>query len=206
MPRFRESWYIRCGMTSSGITSSILSSTAITDLAWTGRHLWVATADGGMTRVADPAGAPVFDLYANSLRSANVTAVAGLVSTADDYARFLQMLLNGGALGDARILSPKSVQLMTSDHLGDRYGSAGMGFGLGFSVLEDLGARGTPGSEGEFGWGGAYHSTYWIDPAEELVVAYFTQVIPAAGLDDHARLRALVYQAVEDSAVPLGIR
>ena len=55
-----------------------------------------------------------------------------------------------------------------------------------------------PGSEGEFGWGGAYHSTYWVDPVEDLVVVYFTQVIPAYGLDDHGKIRTLVYQAIED--------
>jgi len=54
------------------------------------------------------------------------------------------------------------------------------------------------GSVGEFGWGGAYHSTYWVDPQEELVVVYLTQVIPASGLDDHARVRALIYQAIVD--------
>jgi CubicO group peptidase (beta-lactamase class C family) len=122
---------------------------------------------------------------------------AGLLSTAEDYARFLQMALNGGELDGVRILSPKSVELMTTNHVGDRYPwSGGMGFGLGFSVVEDLGARGLLGSPGEFGWGGAYHSTYWVDPVEDLVVVYFTQVIPARFLDDHAKLRALVYQAI----------
>jgi CubicO group peptidase (beta-lactamase class C family) len=85
---------------------------------------------------------------------------------------------------------------MTVDHLGDLSFRPGQGFGLGFSVLEDLGARGTPGSIGEFGWGGAYHSTYWVDPAKELVVVYMTQVIPAGNLDDHGKLRALVYQSL----------
>jgi CubicO group peptidase (beta-lactamase class C family) len=122
---------------------------------------------------------------------------AGLVSTAGDYARFLQMLLNGGSLNGERILSPKSVELMTTNHVGDLLGG-GSGFGLGFSVVEDLGARGLPGSVGEYGWGGAYHSTYWVDPEEEVVVVYLTQVIPAAGLDDHGRLRALIYQAIID--------
>ena len=69
---------------------------------------------------------------------------------------------------------------------------------MGFYVVEDLGERGQPGSEGEFGWGGAYHSTYWVDPSQELVVVYFTQMIPAGGLDDHGKLRALVYQAIVD--------
>jgi CubicO group peptidase (beta-lactamase class C family) len=55
-----------------------------------------------------------------------------------------------------------------------------------------------PGSTGEFGWGGAYHSTYWVDPKEQIVVVYFTQLIPAGGVDDHGKLRALVYQAIVD--------
>ena len=109
------------------------------------------------------------------------------------------MMLNGGELDGARILSSNTVELMTVNHVGDRYGwDAGLGFGLGFRVLRDLGARGTPGTVGEYGWGGAYHSTYWVDPAEELVVVYFTQLIPTAGVDDHAKLRALVYQAIDD--------
>lgn len=124
---------------------------------------------------------------------------AGLLSTARDYARFLQMLLNGGILDGRRILSPKSVELMTTDHLGERYGQPGRGFGLGFEVTQDLGRRGVPGSVGEYGWGGAYHSTYWVDPVERLVVVYFTQVIPARFLDDHGKLRALVYQAITDA-------
>ncbi len=121
---------------------------------------------------------------------------AGLVSTAHDYGRFLQMMLNEGRLGETRLLSPHTVRLMTTDHIGSQYGAAGMGFGLGFSVREDVGLTGVPGSEGEFGWGGAYHSTYWVDPAEEMVVVYLTQVIPARGLDDHQRIRALLYASI----------
>lgn len=122
---------------------------------------------------------------------------AGLLSTAQDYARFLQLLLNGGELDGVRILSHKSVELMTADHVGSRYSTQGVGFGLGFQVTKDLGARGHLGSVEEYGWGGAYHSTYWVDPSEELVVVYFTQLIPATGVDDHGKLRALVYQALE---------
>lgn len=123
---------------------------------------------------------------------------AGLLSTAMDYARFLQMMLNGGTWNGQRILSRKSVELMTTDHLRDiPYGPEGQGFGLGFKVATNLGARSTLGSVGDYGWGGAYHSHFWVDPAEEFVVVYFTQVIPARGLDDHAKLRALVYQALE---------
>lgn len=125
---------------------------------------------------------------------------AGLLSTARDYGRFLQMMLNGGELDGHRILSRKTVELMTVNHLANVKfpWTTGVGFGLGFSVLQDVGARGTPGSVGEYGWGGAYHSTYWVDPREELVVVYFTQLIPAGGIDDHGKLRTLIYQAIID--------
>ncbi|MGB2242880.1 MAG: serine hydrolase domain-containing protein [Flavobacteriaceae bacterium] len=130
----------------------------------------------------------------------NYSGGAGLVSTAMDYAKFLQMMLNGGTYNNHRILSRKSVELMTVDHLGgiDYSWQNGMGFGLGYSISKDLGLRGELGSVGEFGWGGAYHSSYWVDPKEELVVVYFTQVIPIQNVDDHQKLRALVYQAIID--------
>lgn len=130
----------------------------------------------------------------------NFSGGAGLLSTAEDYATFLQMMLNNGIYQGQRLLSRKTVELMTTSHLpeGVPMWTPGTGFGLGFSVLEDLGERGTPGTEGEFAWGGAYHSTYWVDPAEELVVVYFTQLIPANGIDDHQKLRALIYQAIVD--------
>ncbi len=123
---------------------------------------------------------------------------AGLVSTVSDYGRFLQMTLNGGTLDGPRLLSRTSINLMTTDHLAGRPFRPGEGFGLGFSVVLDAGARGVPGSVGEYGWGGAYHSTYWVDPKEALVVVYLTQIIPATGLDDHGKLRALIYQAITD--------
>ncbi|MXW16067.1 MAG: beta-lactamase family protein [Gemmatimonadetes bacterium] len=120
---------------------------------------------------------------------------AGLLSTARDYARFLQMMLNGGGLGDARILSPATVALMTSNHVGDLMGGAS-GFGLGFQVRLDLGAAGQPGSVGDYGWGGAYHTTFWVDPAERMVVVYFTQRRSFRPVDDHAKLRAVLYGAL----------
>jgi CubicO group peptidase (beta-lactamase class C family) len=123
---------------------------------------------------------------------------AGLLSTASDYAKFLQMMLNKGSLNGTRILAPSTVELMTVSHLGDiKYSwGSGLGFGLGFSVLEDLGDRGAPGSIGEFGWGGAYGTTYWVDPKEDLVVVYMKQLIPTNNLDDQNKLRTLVYQAI----------
>ncbi|MBM3501296.1 MAG: beta-lactamase family protein [Armatimonadetes bacterium] len=154
---------------------------------------------GGLVRAPDGAGMQAQGQYVDGPRM-SFSGGAGVVSTAADYARFLQMLLNGGTLDGVRLLAPSSVALMTTDHVGAVYGVPGVGFGLGFSVVEDVGARGTPGSVGEYGWGGAYHSTYWVDPAEELVVVYLTQVIPATGLDDFGKLRALVYQALTGPA------
>lgn len=124
---------------------------------------------------------------------------AGLTSTAEDYARFLQMTLNGGELNGVRLLSPKTVELMTVDHLNGIPFQPGNGMGLGFSVLKDLGARGTLGSEGEYGWGGAYHSTYWVDPVENLVVVYLTQILNAGALDDFNKLRSGIYQALVET-------
>jgi CubicO group peptidase (beta-lactamase class C family) len=126
---------------------------------------------------------------------------AGLLSTARDYGRFLQAMLNGGALDGARLLSPKSVELMTANHVGTLFAErgtadAGKGFGLGFDVWLDLGRIGQHGSEGAFGWGGAYHTSYWVDPREKLVAVVMTQLLPATGSDLHGRFRALVYQSI----------
>ncbi len=150
---------------------------------------------GGLERAPDGGGSEGQGDYVKGPRK-SYSGGAGLLSTAADYGRFLQMLLNGGELDGKRIMSRKSVELMTVDHLGDRPFRSGEGFGLGFSVVKDLGARGIPGSVGEFGWGGAYHSTYWVDPKEQLVVVYFTQLMRAGDIDDHGKLRALIYQAI----------
>ena len=122
---------------------------------------------------------------------------AGLLSTAADYSRFLEMMRRGGEFDGRRYLSRKSVELMLADHLAGVPFRPGVGFGLGFSIRNDLGEAGQPGSKGEFGWGGAYHSQYWVDPQERLTVVYLVQLIPAANIDDHGKLRALIYQAVE---------
>lgn len=125
---------------------------------------------------------------------------AGLLSTSIDYAKFLQMMLNGGEFNGNRILSPKTVELMIADHVEVRdipyQGKNGSGFGLGFAITKDVGAKGEPGSVGTFEWGGAYGSTYWADPKEELILVYFKQLTPTNGLDDQAKLKSLVYQAI----------
>ena len=125
---------------------------------------------------------------------ASFSGGAGLLSTTADYTRFLEALRRGGP-----VLGRKSVESMTVNHLPADLASLrpGAGFGLGFAVVSDLGAWGQPGSVGEFSWGGAYHTSYWVDPAEELTVVYMTQVLPAPGLDDFSKVRALIYQALD---------
>ncbi len=158
--------------------------------------VYSAFADKPLERAPDPGAMIGQGAYVNGPRK-SFSGGAGLLSTASDYAKFLQMMLNKGTYNAARILAPSTVELMTVSHLGKvPYTSDGQGFGLGFSVLEDLGDRGTPGSVGEFGWGGAYGSTYWVDPKEDLIVVYFKQLTPANGIDDQAKLRTLIYQAI----------
>jgi CubicO group peptidase (beta-lactamase class C family) len=121
---------------------------------------------------------------------------AGLLSTPMDYARFLQMLLNGGELDGVRILSPKTVELMTANHVGTLYSDGNMGFGLGFEVIEHLGKAGRFGSVGAYGWGSAYFQRFLVDPQEKLVAVFYAQLIPAGGLDLQERWRDLVYAAI----------
>jgi CubicO group peptidase (beta-lactamase class C family) len=121
---------------------------------------------------------------------------AGLLSTVNDYGRFLQMLLNNGELEGARVLSPKSVELMHANHTGDKYVRDTNAFGLGFWVLQDLGYYGELGSEGSYGWGSAYFPQYLVDPKERLVAIFMTQHMPSGGLDLNQRFKTLMYQAL----------
>jgi CubicO group peptidase (beta-lactamase class C family) len=124
----------------------------------------------------------------------------GLISSAIDYLHFGQMLLNGGELDGKRILSRKSVELMTTDHLGDIPGlwSPGYGFGLGFAVLEDVGKTGALGSVGEFNWGGAAGTRFWADPKEGLIGIYMIQILPHTDLPYGTEFRSFTYQAISD--------
>jgi CubicO group peptidase (beta-lactamase class C family) len=126
----------------------------------------------------------------------------GLVSTAGDYARFLQMLLNNGTFDGVRYLSRKTVELMTADHLGPITGAPdlllpGYGFGLGFAVRLQPGISHVPGSVGQYFWGGLAGTTFWVDPAEEL---FAIMMIQAPGQRDYFRtlFRDLVYAAFDD--------
>jgi CubicO group peptidase (beta-lactamase class C family) len=122
---------------------------------------------------------------------------AGLLSTAGDYSRFLEMLRSGGTYEGKRYISRASVELMSHDTLVSAPYQPGQGFGLGFRVTKDPSLMGNLGSVGDYGWGGAYHSTYWVDPKEDLTVVYMTQLIPNDGLEEQAKIRALIYSALE---------
>jgi CubicO group peptidase (beta-lactamase class C family) len=122
---------------------------------------------------------------------------AGLLSTASDYARLMRMMANGGMLDGVRILGPKSVALMTSNFVGSLYNEGRTGFGLGFEVVEHMGRSGRYGSEGAFGWGSAYYANYWIDPHEDMMGIYFSQLVPNGGLDLQTKFRTMAYAAIE---------
>lgn len=122
----------------------------------------------------------------------------GLTSTAYDYLRFCQMLLNQGQYEGKRLLSRKTVQLMSSDNLGTIPGMGpGMGFGLGFAVSKAPGEAGMMGSPGEFNWGGAAGTKFWIDPQEEMIGIFMIQIMPNTP-DYGVEFRVLAYQAIAD--------
>lgn len=123
---------------------------------------------------------------------------AGLVSSASDYARFLQMLLNGGIFEGARILGPKTVQLMTSNQIGELNLGEGVKFTLGFALDLGPGRSGNIGSGGIYSWGGFFNTTFWVDPKEELVAILMTQLYPNNDVDILNKFRVMTYQAVID--------
>jgi CubicO group peptidase (beta-lactamase class C family) len=144
-----------------------------------------------------------------------LSAGGGMLSTLPDYVRFTQMLVGGGELDGVRVLAPRTVRLMTANHLdGDlkawsaggftNTDFAGIGFGLGFAVVVDPVRSHSPASPGEFYWGGAAGTVFWVDPAEDLTVVFMTQLLNMTGgqlvagdaLPIRARLRQLVYSAV----------
>jgi CubicO group peptidase (beta-lactamase class C family) len=135
----------------------------------------------------------------------------GLVSTASDYLRFAQMLLNGGVLDGERVLGPRTLALMTQNHLPGAQDLAalatgafsettydGTGFGLGFWVLLDQARAQSVSSPGEFGWGGMASTVFWVDPAEDLIVLFLTQLTPSGTFDFRGQLRSIVYGAIVD--------
>jgi len=136
----------------------------------------------------------------------------GLCSTASDYLTFCRTLLSGGELGGVRLLGPKTLKLMASNHLpGGAYLPVlsrsmfsestldGVGFGLGFAVTMDPARTLLPGSAGEYYWGGMASTAFWIDPAEELITIFMTQLIPSSSYPIRRELRTMVYAAISDS-------
>jgi CubicO group peptidase (beta-lactamase class C family) len=159
------------------------------------RHRLVAVyaSDTSNHAVRAPDGATGQGHYADGPRR-NFSGGAGLVSTARDYARFLQMVLGGGALGATRILSPHTVMLMTTNQVGKQFGMPGLGFGMGFETVDRYGADDLS-SMGTFGWGGAYGSQYKVDPKERLVMLFMINQLPNSS-DVSAKFFTLVYQAL----------
>jgi len=120
---------------------------------------------------------------------------AGLLSTARDYGRFLEMIRRGGELDGVRILAPRTVRLMTTNQVGTLHSATGLGFGLGFETTDRYGANGMD-SEGAFGWGGAYGSVYRVDPEAKLVMVLMIQLLPNT-TDIRTVFPTLVYQALD---------
>ena len=167
---------------------------------------YAADGRGGMTLQDDPTTSSFLT------PPSCISGGGGLCATASDYLTFCRALLNGGALGDVRLLSPKTIALMTSNHLpGGRdltemskslfseASYAGVGFGLGFSVTMDPAKTLIPGSAGEYAWGGAASTAFWIDPREELIAIFMTQLLPSSAYPVRRELRTMVYSAFTES-------
>jgi CubicO group peptidase (beta-lactamase class C family) len=166
--------------------------------------LYTKRPEGGMKLAEDGPGSGFRDG-----RVKTFSGGGGLVSTVDDYLRFAEMQRRGGALGDARLLGPRTMRLMASNHLpGDlaamgqkvwaEVSFEGIGFGLGGWVMLDPVHAQTLGSAGDFGWGGMASTVYWVDPAEDIVVIFLTQLMPSSSYPNRKELRALVYSSLVD--------
>jgi len=157
----------------------------------------------------DPASGQKISVLDVSAEPMNDSAGAGALSTATDYLRFAQMLLNGGELDGVRVLSRSTIKLMTSDHLGTRIaapfqpgelllGTPGYTFGLGFAVRQGDGVAGVAGSAGEFMWAGYAGTYFWVDPKEEIVGIYMSQAPSPIRAYYRKMFKGLVYQALVD--------
>ena len=135
----------------------------------------------------------------------------GLVSTAQDYHRFCQMLLNEGKLDGVRLLGPKTIELMSMNHLPDgqdlseralgtfsETANDGVGFGLGFAMIVDLPRTQNVGSIGEYYWGGAASTIFWIDPVEEMIVVFLTQFMPSGTFNFRGQIKQILYPGLVD--------
>jgi CubicO group peptidase (beta-lactamase class C family) len=149
------------------------------------------TTERGVTPVPRPA----------QVNTRYFSGAGGLSSTAADYLRFCQMSLNGGELNGLRLLSRKSVEAMTVNHIGDLKGwlvPPGVRFGLGYAVLTDLGEFQGLGSVGSYWWGGAFGTTFWIDPKEQMIGIMMIQLRPYSHIAIRSQFRTLATQAIVD--------
>ena len=160
-------------------------------------------------RIAQPLPQQTFPMFDPTVPPANDLDGEGGMSTAMDYLRFSQMLLDGGKLGGTHVVSRSTVALMTSDHLGARpnspvgpgellLGVPGYTFGLGFAVRSGAGTAGVPGSAGEYMWGGAGGTYFWVDPREELAVVFMSQGPFVSRVVYRRLVKQLVYAAIVD--------
>ena len=160
---------------------------------------------GGFELQDDPTTSPYHQ------RPTFLSGGGGMVATVDDYGRFAQMLLNRGELDGHRILGRKTVEYMATNHMPGNVDLAamgqpvfsetsyhGIGFGLGFSVVLDPAAAGVLDSPGEFAWGGAASTYFWVDPLEDMTVVFLTQLLPSATHPIRRELKTLIYQAIVD--------
>ncbi|MFI6824889.1 serine hydrolase domain-containing protein [Micromonospora sp. NPDC050187] len=181
-------------------------------------HWWVDGADAdrlGALYVPDPRTGRILrhDQFGAVARQkpALLAGGSGLISSAYDYHRFTQMLLRGGELDGARVLGPRTVRFMTRNHLpGGRDLAAlssggfaesifdGVGFGLGFAVVQDPIPGRVPSSVGEYYWGGVASTAFWVDPVEEITALLFTQLMPSSTYPLRSQMRQLVYSALVD--------
>ena len=160
---------------------------------------------GGFELQDDPTTSPYHQ------RPTFLSGGGGMVATVDDYGRFAQMLLNRGELDGHRILGRKTVEYMATNHMPGNVDLAamgqpvfsetsyhGIGFGLGFSVVLDPAAAGVLDSPGEFAWGGAASTYFWVDPLEDMTVVFLTQLLPSSTHPIRRELKTLIYQAIVD--------
>lgn len=133
----------------------------------------------------------------------------GLLSTLSDYHRFCRMLVNGGALDDVQIVSPKTLELMTANHLPDNKDltqlsqslfseaeNAGVGFGLGFACNMNPASTMLPGSVGEFYWGGMFSTAFFVDPVEDITMVFMTQLMPSSTYPIRREIKTMIYAAM----------
>lgn len=169
---------------------------------------YAADGKGGMSLYDDPTSSSFLS------PPSFISGGGGLCSTAADYLTFCRALLNGGELGGVRLIGPKTLALMTTNHLpGGRdltemskslfseATNAGIGFGLGFSVAMNPAQTLIPGSAGEYAWGGAASTAFWIDPAEDLIAIFMTQVLPSSAFPVRRELRTMIYAAITESSI-----